>query len=324
MAQQDPYAEFRKQIGPDPYGEFRTDESATSTAMPSETPAPKTLNDKFWDALKNVARGQMMPGAQTGFEPTGNRALDFARGAMMTAAPGGPAAISSLGFGEQLYQSPLVQTGLAVGQKAKDVFNRLVGTPAQNFNVIGGVPAGPKGAETSFQTGLPKTEPGNAPVRILQEQGYSPFSIRYKSLFSRPTPALQQQVTEHLGRTGESIGEALAASPEHFDFSYLPQGNWRIDQAMRAADVTPQELSNLNAAQAGRLRSELGHKVNFNPLASNEANDIAKDAWQSMSGDLNRVPGLAGPQGLNKVYQEDLLFARANQQRLNDILQSGR
>lgn len=256
------------------------------------------------------------PGAITGNEPTSIPGLDFLRNALGTAIPGGPGVTSALPLVEQIKASPLGQAAIAAKNAVVNKFD-----PARIFNEVAGVPAGSKGVQVSKQTGEIITNPGNAPVRVLQSEGKGTLGTIKEALTAKPTPELQVRVYGEMQNAGKALEGQLAPSKAVLVVD-VPQTK-KAGEALKAAGldkflVNDNTQALLSPLEAQQFRSELGQRINWRDAAApTEANDLLKDAWKAISKQIDdAVPGI-GP--FNKRWQEAYRYSNALAHRLEGI-----
>lgn len=280
----------------------------------------------------NVAANEPVP-ISTGQESTGNAALDIAHGVLAGGIPGAPE-LAGAGLLEQFKNSPAAKAVTAI----KDAIAERLPTPQKIFNQVANVPSGRKGVETLASTGEIKTNPGNAPVRVLEAEGKSKLAQAKDALLARPTPQLQVKIYGELQNAGTSLSGQLAKSPAVFDVAPdLPLDNPKIVSAMQEAGiqvgqraVAGRPLGNginaspftvpavdVNAEQAHALRSAIGDRINWNPKVVNDTNDALKDAWMALGDKINAsVDGIAP---FNKRWQEAYLYNQALKSQLDKV-----
>lgn len=265
------------------------------------------------------------PGAATGNESTFIPGLDLLRSAFGSAIPGN-AATAGMGTLEAIKASPAAQiagilkTGITNKlEAAKNAIKGKPADPARIFNQVAGVPAGGKGLEVSKQTGEIITNPGNAPIRVLQAEGKTDAEILKEAMRARPTKALQLRVYAEQQNAGKALEAHLgpAQTPLQIDIPDVKKAK----EALKAAGLDQfvnENTAYLNPLEAHKFRSELGQRINWRDTAApTEANDTLKELWKSVSNQIDEaVPGIAP---FNKRWQEAYRYTNSLAHRLEII-----
>lgn len=196
---------------------------------------------------------------------------------------------------------------------------------ARIFNKVAGVSAGRKGAETSMETGMVKTQPGNAPLRVLEQEGASPLGKVSSAVFAKPTPEFQQKLYGELKIAGQKLGKHLESNNTPMDLTdTVDLAIPKVRAALKDLGIAPEQLNAVPPVQAHAIRAKIGTLVPKSSWAAESPNPVTeelKDIYFGIGSKIDQyVPGV-GP--FNKRWQEDFLYAMAHKHQL-DLIAAGK
>jgi len=314
------------------------------------SPSPEMLADA--QSAQARLRTQMIPAGlqganpqKIGNTPLGSQLIGVDPSTLVDRMAGGAASIVNTllpgGDANKKYPIPQLTPNQQIGEKAVALGGAAQGVQAaaeavapavagrldlaRIWNQVADVPAGRKGAEVATATGLPKTNPGNAPIRALQEEGTGALGQITSAVTARPNVELYGKVYGELNRSGRMIDNVLAQSPQTIQFD-VPATKKALEAAKAAGLQMTGDTNQVTAPllNAHKFRSELGSRIQWNPNAMpTEANEQMKDLFFQIGNDIQSSAG-QGVAVLNKRWQEAYLYTKALKTQLDLQLAGGK